>query len=97
MDDRTELTRYQRGRETLLIVLLAVLVVGGSIFFLNFVTFGFFGWVVVIALGVMLFGWLNYLLWGRSLDRETARERAEWEAQQQAEEWRAPPPWERRF
>jgi hypothetical protein len=45
----------------------------------------------------MLFGWLNYLLWGRSLDRETARERAEWEAQQQAEEWRAPPPWERRF
>jgi hypothetical protein len=86
------------GRETFLALLLAIIVGGGFIVFLSFATFGFFGWMVVIALAMSLIAVLHYYLWGRSFMNEVAKERRAYEVERELEEIRAAkPPWERRF
>ena len=96
--DEPEYPRTSTGRETFLAVLLALMVGGGFTLFLIFVTGGFFGWVIVIALAMSCVAVLHYFLWGRSFMGEVARERREYEIEKEMEELRAAkPPWERRF
>ena len=55
------------------------------------------GWILSLtfgALGLAILGGLHYLLWGRSLSRQTEgeREEAEIREQMETEEWDMPPP-----
>src|SRR5688572_5859492 len=85
------------GRETFLALMLVCLVGGGFILFLNFATFGFFGYVLVICAGLGLLGCLHYLLWGHRFNHDVEQERRALDAQRRAEEESQQRPWERRF
>jgi membrane associated rhomboid family serine protease len=90
----------RRGRETVLVVLMSVVLGGSLTLFLIFATGGFFGWVIIIAICMSLFGALSFYLWGRRYSRDAAAERQRYEEQeQQSQNWRTAtkPPWERRF
>lgn len=65
-----EPTEQDRARERLAVMLsaLATIVVGsGAILFLGVITLNYLFFVAAIAVGVALFGWLHWLLWGRFL------------------------------
>ena len=65
----------QSQRQTLLAVLLAILVGAGFVFFLVLVTGGLFLEILAALGGMGLFGYVHYLLWGRSLSQQVAGER----------------------
>ena len=57
-----------------------IILVGVPCFvFFNILTMGLFMYLIVGAVAVAALGYVNYLLWGRSLTRETAWEREEME------------------
>jgi hypothetical protein len=66
----------QGQRQTFLAVLLAVLMGAGFVFFLVIVTGGLLLEVLAAVGGIGLFGYVHYLLWGRSLSQQVAGERA---------------------
>jgi hypothetical protein len=84
--------QYTRRRETVLTIFFAVLAAGGFLLFLTVITGGFFLYVLGVAGGVGALGGLHYLLWGRSLNEQTAgeREEAEFRARLEAEPWSLP-------
>jgi hypothetical protein len=63
-------------RETLLTIMLTVLVGGGFLTFMIFVTFGFFFYVFLAVAVITGVGYFHYLLWGQSMDEEVAQEQA---------------------
>ena len=72
-------------RETLLAVLLSSVLSGGALLFL-FLMCGGFGLFGLLALaGLAGLGLVNYLLWGRRLNRDVAGEREEEELRTRAE------------
>jgi hypothetical protein len=81
-----EQVEYQRRRESSLAVMLALLGLGGFLFFLALISGGFFLWVYLIVAIIGAFAGLHYLLWGRGMMASTAGEREEEEARARAEE-----------
>ena len=69
------------GRDTYMAVVLIILVGVPCFVFFNILTMGLFMYLIVGAVAVAALGYVNYLLWGRSLTRETAWEREEMEMQ----------------
>ena len=67
------------GRDTYMAVVLIILVGVPCFVFFNILTMGLFMYLIVGAVAVAALGYVNYLLWGRSLTRETAWEREEME------------------
>ena len=65
--------RNQDDLSTFLAVVLAIIFGGGFVLFLVVISFGLFLWVIAIALGVMVFVGVHYLLWGRRQPREQDR------------------------
>jgi hypothetical protein len=53
--------------------------------FFNLITGGLVGWLLVGAVILTVLGLFNYLLWGRSLNRQVAGEREEEELRARAE------------
>ena len=89
-----------QGRETFLAIMLMIIIGGPFVLLLYFATFGFLGFVVLIALALAVFGVLNYYLWGRRLSRDIEAERAQLERdERETPDWRTArkPPWQRRF
>jgi fatty acid desaturase len=88
-----------RSRETTLAAMLTVLAAAGFLFFLMMLTGGWVIYLILVVLGIIGFGGLHYLLWGRLMMEETAgeREEAEFRAKLELNEWdlpesdRAPP------
>jgi Ca2+/Na+ antiporter len=79
-------------RATLIVVMTLILFGVPCLGFLTFVTDGI---VLIIPVGVGLLsivGLAHYLLWGRSLSRQTEGEREEAEIREQTEEWDMPEP-----
>jgi hypothetical protein len=76
----------QSQRQVWLAVLLAVVVTGSFLAFLVTITGGLFIVVLAAAAGIALFGYMHYLLWGRSLSEQVAGERAEEEARAEADD-----------
>jgi Ca2+/Na+ antiporter len=79
-------------RATLIVVMTLILFGVPCLGFLTFVTDGI---VLIIPVGVGLLsivGLAHYLLWGRSLSRQTEGEREEAEIREQTEEWDMPKP-----
>ena len=66
-------------RDTYMAVVLIILVGVPCFVFFNILTMGLFMYLIVGAVAVAALGYVNYLLWGRSLTRETAWEREEME------------------
>ncbi|HMC90285.1 MAG TPA: hypothetical protein VKI17_12095 [Gemmataceae bacterium] len=67
------------GRDTYMAVVLIILVGVPCFVFINILTMGLFMYLIEGAVAVAALGYVNYLLWGRSLTRETAWEREEME------------------
>jgi hypothetical protein len=67
------------GRDTYMAVVLIILVGVPCFVFFTILTMGLFIYLIVGALAVAALGYVNYLLWGRSLTRDTAWEREEME------------------
>jgi hypothetical protein len=65
---------------SLLPFLLAALLAAGISVLLIIATGAFFLYVLLSVLGIIGFGYLHYLLWGRSLSEEVEREKAAEEA-----------------
>jgi hypothetical protein len=78
----------------MLAVVLALLALGGFLFFLTLISGGWFIYFLMVVLALIAFGCLHYLLWGRMMMEETAGEREEAELQAHAElnEWDLPEP-----
>lgn len=74
-----------KGRETFVAFLLVALLGGAIFLFLNFISFGIFSWVLIVALITVVVGFLHYLLWGQSLTQEVAGEREELDVRQSME------------
>jgi hypothetical protein len=64
----------------------------GSFFFLGLtiITGGYFLYFLLLVGGVVLLGWVHYLLWGKLLSEQTAGEREEEQVRQQADDWQRP-------
>jgi len=77
MDDDERIERYQRRRESILTVLLAVGGALGILVILIIITWGLVLYVILIAAGVAGLILLNYFLWGRGMMEATAGEREE--------------------
>jgi len=89
---------WQRQRENMLVLIFCT---AGGMFlfaFLMVITGGLFIYFVGVLLLLCLLGFVNYLLWGRGLDRETEGEREEAKVQMEEElnEWDRPAP-QRRY
>jgi hypothetical protein len=80
------LNPQQKGRETILTLVLTGLFGVGFLLFLIFVTGGFFFYVAGAVLGIGLVGTLHYYLWGQALTQEVAGDREEEELRQREEE-----------
>src|SRR5262249_12571695 len=80
-DDAAE----RKRRESMLTIFLTALTGAGLLLFLIVVSGGFFFYVVLAVLALGLFGWIHYLLWGRSLMEHTAGEREEQALRDQAD------------
>ena len=65
------------NRSTAVTICLALLFGGGTIFFLDVITFGMFGYVIGAALLFAGVGYVHYLTWGRAMMDEVAGEREE--------------------
>src|SRR5690349_7283359 len=76
-----QLGSNNRSRETTLAVMLTVLAIIGFLFFLTLLTGGWAVYFVLVVFGLVAFGGLHYLLWGRLMMQETAGEREEAEFQ----------------
>jgi hypothetical protein len=81
-----EQAEYQRQREATLAVMLSGLALGGFLVFLALISGGFFIWVYLIVVGMAALGYVNYVLWGRSMTEATAGEREEEEVRARLEE-----------
>jgi hypothetical protein len=64
-------------RHYLLSTLLALLAAGGFFVFLVAITGGFFLYVLAAVAAMAAFGYLHYLLWGRSLTHQVEAEEEE--------------------
>src|SRR4051812_36307397 len=64
-------------RETVVTIALVILIGGGIAFFLDFVTFGLFGYVYLAVAIFTLVGFLHYLTWGYAMSKQVAGEREE--------------------
>jgi hypothetical protein len=64
----------RQGWDSLLPVMLTLLLGGGILAFLIFVSFGYFFYVAVAALGIAAVGYCHYLLWGQGAAQDGARE-----------------------
>ncbi len=76
MDSEPPPPSPQSQRQTFLAVLLTVVVGAGFVFFLVLITGGLLIEIVAALAGISLFGYVHYLLWGRSLSQQVAGERA---------------------
>ncbi len=83
--EEQEIKQYQQRRENFLTIFLTVLAGAGILFFLIFVTGGFFIYVMLGLVVITIFGFLHYLLWGRLFSQQVAGEREEEEARARAE------------
>jgi hypothetical protein len=90
MDNDEEIARFQKRRESIMTVLFAVIGSLGILVFLMVITWGLFAYVLLVVVGIVGFGVLNYWLWGRGMMRATAGEREEEELRASLER----PPWE---
>jgi hypothetical protein len=81
-------------RYTCLSLMLAGMFCTFLLFLLVLVTGGAIVYMVPVFVGLALFGWMHYLLWGKTMNQETAGEREEEEMRQQAERdgWPLPDP-----
>jgi len=80
-----DLNAYRQRRESFLTIFLAVLGSGAFLLFLVLLTGGFFLWVILGVALIILFALFHYLMWGRSLMRNTAGEREEEQLRARAE------------
>ena len=74
-------------RNTLLAIVLSVLVVGGFTVFFMVITGGFFIYMLGVIAGIVVLGYVNYLLWGRSLSQEVTAQQEEEEARGGNDDW----------
>jgi hypothetical protein len=87
MDPDTPSPR-SRGRETLINIMLALVLGGSFIFFLNLVTFGIVLHVITVLVSIALIGYVHYVLWGQALSDQVAGEREEQRIKDQLEAMR---------
>lgn len=80
-----------KSRETLVTLVFVVIGGGALVFFLNFVTFGVFFYVMAAVFGLVIVGYLHYVLWGHALSQEVAGEREEQQIKEQMESDREGP------
>jgi hypothetical protein len=66
----------KKGRETFLTITMVVIMGGIFFVFLNLVSFGIFFQVSAAILAIVIVGYVHYVLWGHSLSKEVAGERA---------------------
>jgi hypothetical protein len=92
--DNNEYEQYRQRREGLLTIMLTGVAVGGFLLFMILVTGGFFFYVLLGVGVIAALGFINYLLWGRSMMQATAgeREEAELKAREELEPWNLPEP-----
>jgi hypothetical protein len=69
--------RTSAARNTFLAVVLSLLVGGMGFVFLIVITGGFFFYVLAVIVGLALFGYVHYLLWGRSLSHDVQADAVE--------------------
>jgi uncharacterized protein (DUF58 family) len=81
-----------RQRGTCLPLMLAWVFANFSALVLVVATGGWVGYVIGVVLAIFLFGTIHYLLWGRSLLRQTAAEREEEEMRKRIEDMDKEPP-----
>lgn len=67
------------GRETILTLVLVIVFGGAFALFLDLISMGILSAIVKITLGLIIFGALQYLIWGYWLSRDVAGEREELE------------------
>jgi hypothetical protein len=79
--------RSSPPRNTFLAIVLSLLVVGGFSVFFMIITGGFFIYMLGVIAGVVALGYVNYLLWGRSLSREVTAQQEEEEARGGHDDW----------
>jgi hypothetical protein len=77
------------ARSSFLAIVLTLMVLGMIFTFFVIITGGFFLYVLALCLGFGVFGYLHYLLWGRSLTRnvETGQETESEETDTEGSEW----------
>jgi hypothetical protein len=94
MEPEDQYEQYRQRREGLLTIMLTGVGVGGFLLFMILVTGGFFFYVLLGVAGIAALGFVNYLLWGRSMMQATAGEREEEEAKarDELEPWNLPEP-----
>ena len=73
-----------KSRGPVVNLLLAAIPGGLFLFFLNFLTLGVFFWVVASVFGLVLLGFLHYVLWGYAFSEEVAHDQREQEIEDRA-------------
>jgi len=66
-----------RTRDTVLTLSLTLVVGAGIVFFLDLISFGLFGFVLLAVGAFAIVGFLHYALWGYAMSQATAGEREE--------------------
>ncbi|HMP03632.1 MAG TPA: hypothetical protein PKC45_14140 [Gemmatales bacterium] len=95
MNDHPSQLRDKRA--TYLAALLSMLMVLGFLVFLYFLFGPLLLFSLAIVVGLILVSVFHYVVWGRAFMAETAQERAQLLAAEQAERAKHEAPWERRF
>ncbi len=82
------------NRQACLSVMLATLFAVFLMFMAFLVTGGAIIYVLPVIIGLGLFGWMHYLLWGKAMNEETAEERETEQLWQeiQRDDWAQPDP-----
>ena len=81
-----EAPHHSEARGNFLALFLAALAAFGFFVFLVMISGGLFFYMALVAGGVALLGVVNYMLWGRSFNREMAGEREEERLRQMMED-----------
>jgi hypothetical protein len=68
---------HRSGRDTYMVIVITIMVGLPLFVFFNIITMGLFMYLALGGLAVAGLGAVNYVLWGRSLTRDTAWEREE--------------------
>ena len=75
--DNPQDAAHKKGRETILMLSLIVILGGAIVLFLHFITLGVFSYVIAAILAIALVGFLHYVIWGYALSKQVAGEREE--------------------
>lgn len=71
-----------KGRETVVTLTLTAVLAGVFIFLLDFMSFGFFRSILLAVFGMVIVGYLHYVLWGHAMSQEVQGEKEEEEIRQ---------------